>query len=207
MTRPRGRPPMPRAMSRAIEPVGMTLIACAALSPSRMTEPLPNCLSIWARAMSRALSRSSVAMVLTFGKSLCRVFERVGVDARAGVRHFRGSGRPVEERPACGLPPQSRPNVCSTASVTRRSRDSALLARHVELLADRQPDSPHRQPGLDRLDGAAAAQRGEDVVAGHALGAHGAELLAEPGPEILQSHAPDASAHAPAAAGPSCLLR
>jgi hypothetical protein len=28
-----------------------------------MTEPLPNCLSIWERAMSRALSRSSVAMV------------------------------------------------------------------------------------------------------------------------------------------------
>ena len=28
------------------------------------------------------------------------------------------------------------------------------------------------------------------MVAGHALGPHGAELLAEPGPEVLQSHAP-----------------
>jgi hypothetical protein len=35
------------------------------------------------------------------------------------------------------------------------------------------------------------------VVAGHALGTHGAELLAEPGPELLQAH--DADASAPAA--------
>ena len=88
------------------------------------------------------------------------------------------------------------PNVCSTASVTRRSRDSAVLARHVELLADRQPHPPHRQTGLDRLDGAAPAEGGEHVVAGHALRAHGAEVLTEPGPELLQTHVPDASAHA-----------
>src|SRR5918995_709787 len=194
---------MPRAMSRAIEPVGMTFMATSGLSPSRMTEPLPNCLSIWARAMSRALSRSSVAMVFTFGEvawsGSVSTLER-GSDTSGGC------GRPVEERPACGLRTQSRPNVCSTASVTRRSCDSALLAWHVELLADRQPHAPHRQAGLDRLDGAAAAQHGEDVVAGHALGAHGTELLAEPRPELLQSHDPDASAPAAGATGPSGLL-
>ena len=43
-------------------------------------------------------------------------------------------------------------------------------------------------PGLDRVDRAAPAERGEDVVAGHALGAHRAELPIEPGPELLQAH-------------------
>src|SRR4051812_46207278 len=57
-TRPRGRPPMPRAMSRAIEPVGITSIGARTSSPSRMTEPLPNWRSMLASAVSRALSRS-----------------------------------------------------------------------------------------------------------------------------------------------------
>jgi hypothetical protein len=34
-------PPVPRATSRAIEPVGMTSTFCAGRSPSFMTEPLP----------------------------------------------------------------------------------------------------------------------------------------------------------------------
>src|SRR5919206_3295830 len=150
---------MPRAMSRAIEPVGMTLIACAVLSPSRMTEPLPNCLSIWARAMSRALSRSSVAMVLTFGRS----GEVVGLDARAGVRQFRGAGGSVENGAACGR--HSRPNVCSIARSTRRfsgEERSALLDRHLVLLADGQPHLAYRQARLDRVDRRASAQRPED---------------------------------------------
>src|SRR5215469_9356426 len=56
--RPRGRPPRPRATSRAIEPVGITSTGTRACSPSRMTEPLPNCRSIWTSAASRALSLS-----------------------------------------------------------------------------------------------------------------------------------------------------
>src|SRR3712207_2479571 len=185
MTRPRGRPPMPSAMSRAIEPVGMTLMAWAGLSPSRMTEPLPNCLSIWDRAMSRALSRSSVAMVLTFG----RYGEVVGTDARAGVRHFRDAGGSVENGAACGR--QTRPNVCSIARATRRpstTTPSALLRGHLVLLADRQPHPAHRQPGVDRLHRGAPAEGCEDVVARDALGAHRAELAVHPGPELLQSH-------------------
>src|SRR4029079_5173131 len=50
---------MPSAMSRAMEPVGMTSIGARTSSPRRMTEPLPNCRSIWASAASRALSRSA----------------------------------------------------------------------------------------------------------------------------------------------------
>src|SRR6266851_5014101 len=57
-TRPRGRPPMPSATSRAIDPVGITSIGARPSSPSRMIEPLPNCRSIWASAVSRDLSLS-----------------------------------------------------------------------------------------------------------------------------------------------------
>ena len=45
-------------MSRAIEPVGMTSTGTRVSSPRRMTEPLPNCRSLWRRAVSRALSLS-----------------------------------------------------------------------------------------------------------------------------------------------------
>ena len=58
MTRPRGRPPTPRAMSRGSAPVGMAAIFIDSFSPMRIIEPLPNCLSIWPRAMSRAFRRS-----------------------------------------------------------------------------------------------------------------------------------------------------
>src|SRR5882672_7520197 len=53
---------MPSATSRAIEPVGITAIGACPFSPSRITEPLPNCLSICARAKSRDFSRSGTAM-------------------------------------------------------------------------------------------------------------------------------------------------
>jgi hypothetical protein len=59
-TRPRGRPPIPSAMSSASDPVDTASTAIVAFSPIFMIEPLPNCLSIWASAMSSALSRSIV---------------------------------------------------------------------------------------------------------------------------------------------------
>src|SRR5215475_5586197 len=61
MIRPRGRPPTPSATSKAIEPVGITAIGTTGRSPRRITEPLPNCLSICARARSSAFSRSGTA--------------------------------------------------------------------------------------------------------------------------------------------------
>ena len=56
--RPRGRPPIPRAKSSDRAPVEMDSIPRLRFSPMRMTDPLPNCFSIWLRAMSSALSRS-----------------------------------------------------------------------------------------------------------------------------------------------------
>ena len=49
---------MPRATSSEIAPVGITSIGARTSSPSRMIEPLPNCRSIWASAVSRDLSLS-----------------------------------------------------------------------------------------------------------------------------------------------------
>ena len=40
---------MPRATSRAIDPVGITSIGARTSSPRRITDPLPNCLSICAK--------------------------------------------------------------------------------------------------------------------------------------------------------------
>src|SRR3954462_3828236 len=63
-TRPRGKPPIPRAASKEIAPVEMTDIGTmASFEPSRMIEPLPNCFSICANARSTALFRSSVAAI------------------------------------------------------------------------------------------------------------------------------------------------
>ena len=58
--RPRGRPPMPSARSSASAPVGIASTPTWPRSPNFMIEPLPNCLSIWLSAISRALSRSTV---------------------------------------------------------------------------------------------------------------------------------------------------
>src|SRR5258708_247487 len=60
MTRPRGIPPTPSAISRPNEPVGIESTSYVApASPKRMTEPLPNCFSIWLSAAARAFFRFS----------------------------------------------------------------------------------------------------------------------------------------------------
>src|SRR5262249_35963220 len=78
-TRPRGKPPMPSAMSSEIAPVGITSIGARTSSPSRITEPLPNWRSIWARAVSRALSLSPPLLP---GLSM------PAMDTPAGIRGF-----------------------------------------------------------------------------------------------------------------------
>src|SRR5574340_656898 len=72
MTRPRGRPPTPSAMSSPSEPVETAWMSRAtSWSPRRITEPLPNCFSIWLSAAASALFLSSanagVAMFLSPG--------------------------------------------------------------------------------------------------------------------------------------------
>src|SRR5207244_747996 len=57
--RPRGRPPMPSAMSRPSEPVETVSTSIDLLFlPSRMIEPLPKLRSIWDSAASRAFDLS-----------------------------------------------------------------------------------------------------------------------------------------------------
>src|SRR3954451_7206718 len=55
MTRPRGRPPTPSAMSSPSEPVDTVSISTGFWPlPSRMIDPLPKARSIWDSAASRA---------------------------------------------------------------------------------------------------------------------------------------------------------
>ena len=128
------------------------LDGASGLSPRRMTAPLPNCLSIWASAMSRAFSRSSVAMMATFGcrcsgssptlgrgstvsADRVRLWTRTGpVDAtvcRTRVRFQRHAGSAPESRPeppasqlsAGGAPRRPRPGRrARRASGSRRTR-------------------------------------------------------------------------------------
>src|SRR5215469_5371754 len=61
-TRPRGKPPTPRAASKEMEPVEITAMGTmASLLPSRIIEPLPNCFSIWASARSIAFAFSNLS--------------------------------------------------------------------------------------------------------------------------------------------------
>src|SRR5579864_9181235 len=63
-TRPRGKPPTPRAASNEIDPVGITAMGTiASFDPKRIIEPLPNCFSICETASSIALPRSSAMEV------------------------------------------------------------------------------------------------------------------------------------------------
>ena len=51
---------MPRATSSDSAPVGMDSMFMAVFSPIFMTEPWPNCFSIWLSAMSSDLCRSFI---------------------------------------------------------------------------------------------------------------------------------------------------
>ena len=59
VTRPRGIPPTPSALSREGDPVEIESTLTSWASPSFMTAPLPKCLSIWLSARSRAFVFSS----------------------------------------------------------------------------------------------------------------------------------------------------
>src|ERR1043165_9836574 len=70
-TRPRGRPPTPRARSSDNAPVWMDSMHIVVFSPIRMMDPLPNCLSMAANATSSAFSRSLLTVVLRFLPGAC----------------------------------------------------------------------------------------------------------------------------------------
>jgi len=58
MTRPRGKPPTPSAMSSPSEPVEIDSTCMVSFEPNFITEPLPNARSICASAASSAFCLS-----------------------------------------------------------------------------------------------------------------------------------------------------
>ena len=60
MTRPRGMPLPPRAMSSPIDPVEMPRISWIEFAPRAMMAPLPNSFSIWARVFFNSLLWSAM---------------------------------------------------------------------------------------------------------------------------------------------------
>src|SRR3972149_5185262 len=94
MTRPRGTPPTPRAISSTSAPVEMTSTWSLALaSPRLMMEPLPNCFSIWVRARSEEARRE--VKVFRFdppeydAHSLELPFEGPDGVAESGIQRYR----------------------------------------------------------------------------------------------------------------------
>ena len=96
--RPRGRPPRPSATSSAIEPVGITSTGTRVSSPRRMTEPLPNCRSIWSSAVSRDFSlspaRSTPVLLFAAMGTPCRVRGLRGPPAPPRSSECRPAGHP-----------------------------------------------------------------------------------------------------------------
>ena len=71
-TRPRGKPPTPKAASKEMEPVEITAMGTIAyLLPSRIMDPLPNCFSICANARSIALFFSAFSSAIHFSICSC----------------------------------------------------------------------------------------------------------------------------------------
>src|SRR6516162_10015651 len=119
---------MPSATSSEIAPVGITSIGTRASSPSRMTEPRPNCRSIWASAVSRALSLSPTLLP---GLSMPAIGAPVGI-----------KGFPVGADATRRL----RQNPCVPMNATETARDPAVRAAQLTTLAeqlfDHEQDTP-----------------------------------------------------------------
>ena len=125
-----------------MEPVGITAVCTTGRSPRRITEPLPNCLSICARARSSALSRSGPAAIVChpcLRRHLRSVSSSRG-HARRWVRQKTADGpRPVDKHRAVDnsrtrvrdqpdTPPRPDQPSHSRSRLTRvrRARDRSL---------------------------------------------------------------------------------
>ena len=63
---PFGIPPIPSATSKLNAPVGIASTFIAVKSPSFITDPLPNCFSIWPNADSSAFFFSLFSILINF---------------------------------------------------------------------------------------------------------------------------------------------
>src|SRR6476646_461185 len=118
MTRPRGKPPTPSAMSRPTLPVGIVPISAMSPPDSGMIAPLPNCFSMAAMALATAFSFS---FMLDMGRSLVwsgrwlienAVLEGLGEvggrDRRAGGEVGDGPRHPAHAGDGARRQPQTR---------------------------------------------------------------------------------------------------
>src|SRR4051812_48948122 len=209
MIRPRGRPPMPSATSRAIDPVGITSIGARVSSPSRMTAPLPCCRSICASAVVSALSRSKPAMDAPLD-----LLGRTSATLRVGSDSFRAATPPVDacaaltvgehlfdSRRHAMLPGLRRIGPATSGEAARGSgvgaprqaakppeTSVAVGDRYLEMLADCSPDVLGRLTLGERLMDGSVAEPADHLVAGHRVGVGGTEPGVHPLPELRQPH-------------------
>ena len=155
---------MPRATSSAREPVGITCTGGRLSSPRRMTEPLPNCLSICDRATSSALLRSLVAgfaagalraamVILSSAASPacgcpgleCHPSPRRHDEYATGHRHLRPARiTPVDDTRRSVVAHKLKWNTCSTAVrhavyATCRYRSQESIWQRFSALARADP--------------------------------------------------------------------
>src|SRR4029078_3502418 len=137
-TRPRGKPPTPRARSSDNAPVWIASMPIVVFSPILMMDPLPNCLSMAANATSSAFSRSLLTVVLRFLPGSVADVEAglhdldcVDGHHTEGVLHGSPSGSPTDaerlamfEQHKCNYE-QSFDQVFETASAASNSSGSS----------------------------------------------------------------------------------
>src|SRR6516164_5639989 len=118
---------MPRATSSEIAPVGITSIGARLSSPRRMTEPRPNCRSIWASAVSRALSLSPTLPGLSMP----------AMGAPVGIKGFAVGADATRRH-------RQNPYVPMNATETARGPaiKAAQLTTLAEQLFDHEQDTP-----------------------------------------------------------------
>src|SRR6202040_305488 len=101
-TRPRGKPPTPRAASNEIAPVEITAMGTiASFDPNRMIDPLPNCFSICDTANSIALPRSSamgVWLLVVAVSASGRIIHMERSEEKANLENIGGKVSEMGER-------------------------------------------------------------------------------------------------------------
>ena len=189
---------MPSATSRAIEPVGITSTGARSSLPSRMTEPFPNCRSIWARADSRAFSRSTgegMACSLCSRSVACRLSRSApsGTDAATrrvvsfDVVHARGGLR----HPSSLLPSLWTDTLLDTccagayAGVEQIFDDTPRRRRDPRRQRRRGLEAPDAVAALGR-DVGLGAQREPDL-AGRDAGASACAAVRSPSSDSTRS--------------------